>query len=242
MKKLTLSLAIAALAVASTANADLLLDRGLPTDNLNNASGANRSNVAWAFASYTSGNYWLVGDSFTNTGPYNWYVDSIRLWTVGRTDQAVLRGGVAGETVGVISDVTYGDPAASTYQGSGGGMIAMHLVEFAVNLVIGAGQTYNFFLDGVGQHEPGIYVPFVHASNAALSGSPQQGADDLMLYANVVNGVVDPLSIGTWTSLGDGWDKASDVNVQVYGRVPEPTTLGLLGLALVAVARRARKA
>jgi hypothetical protein len=47
-----------------------------------------------------------------------------------------------------------------------------------------------------------------------------------MLGAEVVNGILDSTSVGTWTSLGDGWDKASDVNVQVFGTpVPEPTTM-----------------
>lgn len=101
----------------------------------------------------------------------------------------------------------------------------MHQVDFAVNIVLAPGQTYDFFLDGSGSGD-GTYVPFVHASNAALSGSPQDGADDTMLYAEVINGVVDPTSVGPWTSLGDGWDKASDVNVQVIGTpVPEPTTM-----------------
>jgi hypothetical protein len=101
----------------------------------------------------------------------------------------------------------------------------MHQVDFTVNITLAVGQTYDFFLDGSGS-EAGIVVPFVHASNAALSGSPQAGSDDLMLYAEVLNGVVDPSSVGTWTSLGGGWDKPSDVNVQVYGTVvPEPTTM-----------------
>ena len=47
-----------------------------------------------------------------------------------------------------------------------------------------------------------------------------------MLYAEVVNGTVDSASVGAWTSLGDGWDKASDVNVQVFGTpVPEASTM-----------------
>jgi len=230
MKKLQVAIFAISLTAAMSASADLLVDRGLPTENLNNAAGADRSNVAWAFTQYTSSDYWLVGDTFQNTSSQTWSINSIRLWTVGQTDTAILRGGIDGSTIGIISDATYADPSSSLYQGSSGSYIAMHQIDFAVNIILAPGQTYDFFLDGSGA-EAGIIVPFVHASNAALSGSPQDGADNLMLGAEVVNGVVDPLSVGTWTSDanvagGQGWDKASDVNVQVFGTpVPEPTTM-----------------
>ena len=50
---------------------------------------------------------------------------------------------------------------------------------------------FDNFLDGPGtgeldQNGNPIVVPFSHASNAALSGSPQDGSDNLMLYAEVV--------------------------------------------------------
>jgi hypothetical protein len=225
MKKLQIAIFTISLAAAMSASAALLVDRGLPTDNLNNAAGADRSNVAWAFTQYTSSDYWLVGDTFQNTSSQTWSINSIRLWTVGQTDTAILRGGIDGSTIGVISDATYADPSSSLYQGSSGSYIAMHQIDFAVNITLAPGQVYDFFLDGSGS-EAGIVVPFVHASNAALSGSPQNGADNLMLYAEVVNGSVVQGSVGQWSSLGDGWDKASDVNVQVFGTpVPEPTTM-----------------
>jgi hypothetical protein len=211
----------------------LLVDRGLPTANLNNAAGADRSNVAWAFTQYTSSDYWLVGDTFQNTSSQTWNINKITLWTVGNTDTAILRGGIDGSTIGVISDATYASPAPNDlYQGSSGSYITMHQIDFVVNITLAAGQTYDFFLDGSGS-ETGIVVPFVHASNEAFSGSPQDGSDNWMLQAEVVNGVVDPSSVAAWTSdihvagpFNGGWDKASDVNVQVYGTVvPEPTTM-----------------
>jgi hypothetical protein len=236
------TLIVLAVGSAAFAGPVLLVDRGLPTANLNNAAGPDRSNVSWAFTQYTSGDYWLVGDTFKNTSSDWWTIKQITLWTVGQTDEAILRGGIAGSTIGIITDATYASPAPNDlYQGSSGSFITMHRVDFAVDITLAPGQVYNFFLDGSGA-ELGIVVPFVHASNAALSGSVQQGADDQMLYANVVGGVVDPASVGTWTSLGDGWDKASDVNVQVYGYVPDGgTTLMLLGGALVGIGGLRRK-
>lgn len=223
----------------------ILVDRGLPTTNLNNAAGADRSNVAWVFGKSPSAtDYWLVGDTFTNTSSQNWLIDLIRLWAVGPATTAVLYGGVGNSAVNVVSTGAVSGPVTyaggSTYQGSGGSSIDMFQLDFAVNLALAPGETFNFFLDGTG----GSYViPFAHASNAARSGSPQQGADDSMLWANVVNGAVVPGSIGPWSSQGNGWDKASDVNVQAFGQVPEPSSIALMGAALLgaAAARRRRK-
>jgi hypothetical protein len=74
-----------------------------------------------------------------------------------------------------------------------------------------------------------------------LSGSPQQGADDMMLQATVSGTTLT--SVQTWTSAGNGWDKASDFNVQVFGdTVPDGgATLLLLGGALLIAGLLARR-
>lgn len=237
-------LALAGLGGVTSANATLLFDRGLPTTNLNNSAGVNRSNVAWVDSGYTPTDYWLVGDTITNTSSRTWFIDTLRLWTVYPTGTVALWGGIDGTTIGLAagsgtkSPTAYAD--ASTYQGYSGAYRDMFQLDFGVNIALAAGQTYDFFLDGTG----GDYVvPFAHASNAALSGSPQDGADNSMLWGEVVSGSFNQISVQPWTSLGGGWDKASDVNVQAFGSVPEPATYAMLmpGFFLLGFMRRRRK-
>ena len=243
---------VATALIGGTATASVtLLDRGLPTANLNNAAGANRSNVAWADVPYVSStDYWLIGDTFTNTSSQTWVIDSIRMWAVGAVATTSLWGGVTGQSVNVVSaagvisgPVTYAD--TSTYQGSSGAFISFYQVDFAVNLTLAAGESYDFYMDGTGntatyQNAP-LVVPFAHASNGALSGSPQQGSDGQLLDSQFVNGAVVQRNV--FSTQGNGWDKSSDLNIQVFGNaVPEPGTLALVGLSLFGLAAVRRRA
>jgi hypothetical protein len=234
----------------------LLIDRGLPTANLNNYAGANRANIAWTASVYTPNDYVVAGDSFQNTSASTWSIDTIRLWGAGPLATVAVWGGIAGSgvygsTAGTISAATYAVNDASgrnTFQIAGSVTAPyrdLWQLDFAVNATLAPGQTYDFFLDGTGNTELGsdgnpLVVPYAHASNAALSGSTQQGADDLMLYATVQNGILG--SINSWSSQDAAWDKPSDVNVQVFGTVPDGgTTATLLGGVLSALAVLRRK-
>lgn len=219
----------------------LLFDRGLPAANLNNGAGADRSNVAWAFGADPAGS-WLAGDDFKIGGSGAYLVDTIRIWSTSASGLSVWFGAAGGtieqlSAAPSISAVTYAD--GKSYQVASGSFLPLYQLDINLNRVLDGETTYQFFLDGT--NAPSVY-PFIHASNAARSGSPQQGADDQMLYAFIPTGSGIATEVGTWNSRDDGWDKSSDANIQVYGApVPEPATIVLLGAGLGGLAIWRRK-
>lgn len=242
------------LAASVGANAsDLLFDRGLPTANLNNAADSNRSNVQWADAQSISSDLYLPGDDFTlsGTGAYN--VSTIRVWSTDNVGLS-LKGGLAGGSISALSNTYTGTDVTASYdggighQGTSGEYSSVYQIDFAVNIALSGGETYQFFLDVLPAIAYGSDYrnAFLHASNADLSGSTQQGADNTFLWLAPEGNVVTWLSTGGGTSeWGAGWDKNSDGNVQVFGSaVPEPGTIVLLtmaGLGLLAYAWRRRR-
>lgn len=261
------SLGAMALVIAGTASAVPIIDRGLPNANLNNAAGGARSNVAWGFA----GDY-LAGDDFVLSGvpkAHAWQIDKVSVWVIGgdttlgdrfstvslflgpdgsSIDQ-VSSAGVTGNTTDnanvQVSLVNY-PGTTETYQGSGGGDLNIWQIDFLALGLFDPG-TMLFALGGVGASDP---ITFSHASNAALSGTPQDGADDQYRWFSG-NALSASLAVGGFiNSDGNGWDKSSDINIQVYGSVvrdpnyvPEPVSLVLLGTGLIGagVMRRRRK-
>lgn len=237
---------------AFSAQADLLFDRGLPTDNINNAAGSNRSNIAWADSETTGtpSEYWLPGDNFTLGGSGSYLVNTIRVWTIGNSSNLSLLGGLDGNPMSIISTsysatpVTYSN--SLTYQNNAGSFLNLYQVDFAVNLSLNAGDAYDFFVNS-----PWAFVAEndfrntpLHSTNAGLSGSTQEEADGVFLWLHV-NGATQ--TVETWdTATGAGtsgfpagWDKDSDGNVQVFGAaVPEPGSLAILSVGLLLVSSR----
>lgn len=242
-------------ALSSVASAVVLVDRGLPTANLNNVAGANRSNVAWG-----DFNGWFTGDDFKlPTAAPAYSITGIRTWLVTLDDfnaspqksfselisSLTLWLGPAGASNDLAATgytftatrVTY--DGSTTYQGGGGALRSLWQIDWnTAGLVLAGGATYNFGVSGL--RTDGSTTIFNHASNAALGGVPADGADNLFKRWQP-----DGTFGNSWNSgaPGGGWDKSSDVNVVVTGvPVPEPATiaLGLGGLA-VALRRRARR-
>ncbi|AOX01960.1 hypothetical protein BJP34_23265 [Moorena producens PAL-8-15-08-1] len=253
------------LGYTSNAQAEMLFDRGLPTENLNNVSGANRSNLRWTTDAQNQG---FSGDDFTIGNVEDTFViDTIRTWmvpglSIGDPDNlgdwfeslTLLTGLAAEDDISplasatldpnsnvtsnpdiTITQVPYLDAAGSIYDNFGD-LVNIWQIDFKnLKWTIEGGTTYNFGVRGVGREIPeisGLFYPWYnHASNAALSGSPQDGADNLYLLFDASGNLVDIVDTN-----GKGWDKSSDINVQIFGEatpktsVPEPVSV----LALLA--------
>jgi hypothetical protein len=261
MRRLMAALAVAAI-VAGAVQADpVVFDRGLPVynaaaPNLNNAAGANRSNVAWADSDYATG--WFTGDNFTIAGAGQTTIKDLTVWvagtgdlpsydtftlwtgldtgTVGTTTVTELRTSTVGGADLVFTPATYSN--GETYQRSSGAWIPLYELTFQdLNWTVDNGTSYAFGVSGADASENLIMVS-LHASNAALSNSMQEGADGA--FYGFDNGTLAYIW-DTAPGADGGWDKSSDINVRITAvPVPGALLLGLFGLGNICLIRRKR--
>jgi hypothetical protein len=234
------SLLALTLALPLFAQSELVVDRGLPKVNLNNASGSVRSNVRWAW--HDQG---FLGDDFKIGAPgERWVIDAIRTWTVPGTgarrpdhlgdayqDVRLYFGSAVKDLMPVIAggfsdaaDAT-DNPNVVVTEATQNGEIAyddfgtslrVWQVEFrGLNIPVSGGESYRFGVWGLGREIPGTdgkkYMWYNHASNAALSGARQDGADGSMLIFDGAGRFQE-----SFQGKANGWDKESDINVQVF--------------------------
>jgi hypothetical protein len=162
----------------------LLVDRGLPSANLNNAASALRSNVQWGMEGL-----YFNGDDFTiGTAGETYVIDTVRLWTApAKSDQeppalgdwfesVALAAGPAGggalqplasgsfaqgedqtdnPNISVLR-VSYPDNPGSKYQGSSGAYFQIFQIEFSrLQWQVAGGTKYWFGMQGAGRQVPG---------------------------------------------------------------------------------------
>jgi hypothetical protein len=226
---------------AWAADSILVVDRGLPSGNLNNVSGAARSNVRWA-----SGDSGFLGDHFVvGARGERWVIDSIRTWAVPGLEEVdpdhlgdfyqdvrLYFGASGGDLTPVASallspgndessnphvGITEATRSGAALYDNFGKFLRVWQIDFTgVNLSVDGGVNYSFGVWGMGREIPGQqngkgYMWFNHASNAPLSAAHQDGADGVMLLFDGSG-----KAAGKFTGQGNGWDKNSDINVQVF--------------------------
>ena len=228
---------LVALTLASSLSAGVIFERALPTANLNNAAGADRSNIAWA----PGDSSYILGDDFTLASDS--VINSFSVWEVSNNGSPTTEFGSLSLYAGadpnlsfISSSYTPSLVSGYQYQGSSGNFYDVYKITFSgLNLSAAGGVLYDFGIGATPGTESSL---FLHGSNAALSGSTQDGADGFYLgYTG------PPYSLFyVIDSNGNGWDKSSDINVEIDGSaVPEPATFGLLAMsagALLLLRRR----
>jgi hypothetical protein len=225
---------------AVAADSVLAVDRGLPQSNLNNASGSARSNVRWGgdnqgfigddFTIGAPGERWVIdsirawavpGYAEVSAARLSDFYQDVRLY-LGASSSDVTPVATAQLADGT-DEVSNPNIRISEATGNGallyddfGTQLRIWQIDFTnLNVPVRGGSKTRFGVWGMGRPVPGqdgkTHMWFNHGSNAALSGTRQDGADGVMLIFDGA-GRAD----GTLRAEVKDWDKPSDINVQVF--------------------------
>jgi hypothetical protein len=224
---------------AVAADPEMVVNRGLPQVNLNNVSGESRSNVR-----LSNDQDGFVGDDFTiGAQGETWVIDAIRTWAVPSIsvtsskrlgdlyqDVRLYLGPAANALTPIASatltsgsddsenpDITISEitqNGAVPYDDFGTNLRIWQIEFTNLHKVVKGGTRYGFGVLGMGRSVPGhedkVQPWFNHGSNAPLSAVQQDGADGKLLVYDGGGKFVEAVDLK-----GAGWDKSSDVNVQV---------------------------
>src|ERR1035437_684914 len=248
---LTTSIVLAA--AAQAAAQVMIVDRGLPTHNLNNPAGDNRSNVSWG---ETDLNY-FDGDTFTVPASGTWKVRTIRLWSVGfyaNNNSILTDDSYLGDHFGNVSlyvgpvNSSFNRVALASFLPGSDATTNPNVVATRVQYNGRAGTELDYGNNGpAGAYTHIVQIDFKnlnrsfpggtqvqfgmltdrdytlsHASNAGLSGSRQDQADNLYRQFLVNFNPATATFVTTVDSNAVGWDKSSDINVQVFATLVVP--------------------
>lgn len=239
--KLVSLFAAGTMAAFSVDPSALMVDRGLPQANWNNAAGVTeRSNVRWTL--YEQG---FVADEFRLGEPgEKWVVDKVRVWAVPGArgvDPAALGDFYSkvqlfvGPAEGDLKAIASADLAPGSNEGSGNVRILDGVMEGAplyddfgahyriwqldfenLKLAVEGGQTYRFGSFGTGRDGQAW---FTHGANAAKSSSRQDGADGKLFLYDTTGKFASEYVAG-----GKAWNKTADLNVQVFAHLEADVT------------------
>jgi hypothetical protein len=222
---------LVALALASSLSADVIFERALPTANLNNAAGADRSNISWA----PGDNTYILGDDFTLASDS--VINSFSVWEVSNNGSPTTEFG-----------------SLSLYVGSGPQPL-IHFFELyalaGVRLPVSGLQRdllrrlQDYVLGAQLERGWGRFVRlrhWRHSRNREQPVPPRVQCRSQRIYAGRSGRVVPGLHRApVFPRLRDRprlrarrlfWDKGSDINVEIDGSaVPEPATFGLLAIS-----------
>ena len=253
--KLAISASFIGVFVTSSFADVVLFQRGLPVQNLNNAAGLNRSNVGPLNGDFGPGfGPYILGDDFSL--PTSSVIHNLSVWVIGNA----LASAPVAPTAEFTSITLYGgnDQTALTalssaytatrvwYTGVFDFQSTTDGLFYPIYQITFSGLTWNVFGNtlynfAIGAVPVGNNTLALHASNAALGGGTQTGADNSFLF------FLNNPPIATFASDANsvtGFPTGADANVLITGDVvviPEPSTLGLLALGASAILLRRLK-